>query len=65
MDKDKCHIEELHPEMLQVIGTAVVHLLAGKETLSRESIADRVHCLYANGLDDAAVQRAVDVLILG
>ncbi|MFB5745755.1 MULTISPECIES: hypothetical protein [Cedecea] len=51
--------------MLQVIGTAVVQLLAGEETLSRESIADMVHKLYAHGLDDAAVQRAVDVLILG
>lgn len=65
MDKGKHVFEEFHPEMLQVIGTAVVQLLAGEETLSRESIADMVHKLYAHGLDDAAVQRAVDVLILG
>ncbi|AJZ89080.1 hypothetical protein RI049_14525 [Cedecea neteri] len=65
MDKDQHAFEELHPETLQVIGAAVVQLLARKEALSRESIADMVHKLYTNGLDDVAVQRAVDVLILG
>lgn len=65
MDKDKHVSEEFHPETLQVIGAAVVQLLARKEALSRESIADMIHKLYASGLDDEAVQRAVDVLILG
>ncbi len=65
MDKDKHASEQLHPETLQVIGAAVVQLLARKEALSRESIADMIHKLYASGLDDIAVQRAVDVLILG
>lgn len=32
MDKDKYVFEEFHPEMLQVIGTAAVQLLAGEET---------------------------------
>ncbi|HEY3987308.1 hypothetical protein [Cedecea sp.] len=65
MDMDKGAFEEFNPEMLQVIGTAVVQLLVGQASLSRESIADMVKVLYANGLDDMAVQRAVDVLILG
>ncbi|MRT56789.1 hypothetical protein GJV11_11750 [Enterobacteriaceae bacterium RIT693] len=65
MDMDKGAFEEFNPEMLQVIGTAVVQLLVGQASLSRESIADMVQVLYANGLDDMAVQRAVDVLILG
>lgn len=65
MGMDKSVTEEFHPDMLQVVGTAVMQLLAREQAISRESIADMVQVVYANNLDDQAVQRAVDLLILG
>ncbi len=65
MGMDKGVTEEFHPDMLLVVGTAVMQLLAREQAISRESIADMVQVVYANNLDDLAVQRAVDLLILG
>lgn len=55
---------ELTPEVTNILGSAVMQILADEEEVSKESIADMIEVLYFDDLEDLAVQLALDALRL-
>ncbi|HEN3602164.1 TPA: hypothetical protein U5E25_003661 [Yersinia enterocolitica] len=64
MDNEKGFFEQAHPHIAQVIGMAVIELLADEAEVSRESIAEMIRLLYQGKDVDLAVELAIDVLRL-
>ncbi|HHU4999925.1 TPA: hypothetical protein ACUHNF_004667 [Yersinia enterocolitica] len=64
MDSEQEFFEQQHPEVAQVIGTAVMQLLTESGEVSKESIAEMIEVLYQEEQVTLAVELAIDILRL-
>ena len=55
---------EMHPQIAQVIGMAVMQLLVEKREPSREALIEMIQVLWQGDQVDLAVELALDVLML-
>lgn len=55
---------EMHPQIAQVIGIAVMQLLVEKREPSREALIEMIQVLWHGDQVDLAVELALDVLML-
>ncbi|EMB3264488.1 TPA: hypothetical protein ACS624_002974 [Klebsiella michiganensis] len=55
---------EMHPQIAQVIGIAVMQLLVEKQNISKEGIIETIQVLWQEDQVDLAVELALDVLML-
>ncbi len=55
---------EMHPQIAQVIGVAVMQLLVEKQEPSREALIEMIQVLWQEDQVDLAVELALDVLML-
>lgn len=55
---------EMHPQIAQVIGIAVMQLLIEKREPSREALIEMIQVLWQGDKVDLAVELALDVLML-
>ena len=55
---------EMHPQIAQVIGVAVMQLLVEKQEPSREALIEMIQVLWQGNRVELAVELALDVLIL-
>ncbi|HBR1088954.1 hypothetical protein J8791_13410 [Klebsiella pneumoniae] len=55
---------EMHPQMAQVIGIAIMQLLVEKQEPSREALIEMIQVLWQEDHVDLAVELALDVLSL-
>lgn len=55
---------EMHPQIAQVIGIAVMQLLVEKQNISKEGIIETIQVLWQEDQIDLAVELALDVLML-
>ncbi|SWH51725.1 Uncharacterised protein [Klebsiella pneumoniae] len=55
---------EMHPQIAQVIGIAVMQLLVEKREPSREALIEMIQVLWLGDQPDLAVELALDVLML-
>ncbi|HCT8365963.1 TPA: hypothetical protein OT979_003116 [Klebsiella aerogenes] len=56
-------IAEMHPQIAQVIGIAVMQLLVEKQEPSREALIEMIQVLWQEDKVDLAVDLAIDVLL--
>ena len=54
---------EMHPQIAQVIGIAVMQLLVEKREPSREALIEMIQVLWQGDKVDLAVELALDVLM--
>ncbi|KFC08299.1 hypothetical protein GTGU_01496 [Trabulsiella guamensis ATCC 49490] len=64
MSNEDRFFAELHPEVVSVIGSAVMQLLVEEQEISRESIIEMIQVLWQEDSADLAVELAIDVLSL-
>ncbi|MFT4273089.1 MAG: hypothetical protein QM578_18930 [Pantoea sp.] len=62
MEMDGEFFGNLHPDVMHVLGTALMQLLVDEAELSREALVETIKVLYQDGDADLAVELAVDVL---
>ncbi|EJN1486961.1 hypothetical protein ACYBDH_10190 [Klebsiella pneumoniae] len=55
---------EMHPQIAQVIGIAVMQLLVEKRESSREALIEMIQVLWQGNRVELAVELALDVLML-
>lgn len=55
---------EMHPQIAQVIGTAVMQLMVEKREVTTEAIVETIQVLWQEDDVDLAVELALDVLRL-
>ncbi|EPM4183924.1 TPA: hypothetical protein ACK8T7_003152 [Klebsiella aerogenes] len=55
---------EMHPQIAQVIGIAVMQLLVEKQEPSREALIEMIQVLWQEDQVDLAVELGIDVLSL-
>ncbi|MFI2854543.1 hypothetical protein ACH677_20710 [Klebsiella aerogenes] len=55
---------EMHPQIAQVVGIAVMQLLVEKQEPSRETLIEMIQVLWQEDQIDLAVELAIDVLSL-
>ncbi|MCJ1855294.1 hypothetical protein JQ776_17680 [Klebsiella quasipneumoniae subsp. similipneumoniae] len=55
---------EMHPQIAQVIGVAVMQLLVEKQEPSREALIEMIQVLWQEDQVDLAMELAMDVLML-
>ncbi|HHX3104708.1 TPA: hypothetical protein ACU8I5_005791 [Klebsiella pneumoniae] len=55
---------EMHPQIAQVIGIAVMQLLVEKREPSREALIEMIQVLWQGNRVELAVELALDVLML-
>ncbi|WP_270843798.1 hypothetical protein [Klebsiella aerogenes] len=55
---------EMHPQIAQVVGIAVMQLLVEKQEPSREALIEMIQVLWQENQIDLAVELAIDVLSL-
>lgn len=55
---------EMHPQIAQVIGIAVMQLLVERREPSREALIEMIQVLWQGDQVDLAVELALDVLML-
>lgn len=55
---------EMHPQIAQIIGMAVMQMLVEKREPSREALIEMIQILWQEDQDDLAVELAIDVLSL-
>ncbi|EIW3896809.1 TPA: hypothetical protein NIV70_002057 [Klebsiella pneumoniae] len=55
---------EMHPQIAQIIGIAVMQLLVEQREPSREALIEMIQILWQEDQDDLAVELAIDVLSL-
>ncbi|SCC65554.1 hypothetical protein [Kosakonia oryziphila] len=53
---------ELHPQVAEVLGIAVLQLLAERREPSREALLEVIQVLWQEGDADLPVELAIDVL---
>ncbi|HBV6188228.1 TPA: hypothetical protein MD269_004843 [Klebsiella pneumoniae] len=53
---------QMHPQIAQVIGVAVMQLLVEKQEPSREALIEMIQVLWQEDQVDLAVELAIDVL---
>jgi len=56
--------EQAHPFIVEVIGTAVIELLAEQKEVSKASIVEMIQVLFQGEDADLAVELAIDILTL-
>ena len=61
MERDK-FFADLHPQIIEVLGTAVMQLLVEKREPSREALIEMIQVLWQEDDVDLAVELALDVL---
>lgn len=55
---------EMHPQIAQIIGMAVMQMLVEKREPSREALIEMIQVLWQGDKVDLAVELALDVLML-
>lgn len=55
---------EMHPQIAQIIGIAVMQLLVEKREPSREALIEMIEVLWQGNRVELAVELALDVLML-
>lgn len=55
---------ELHPQVVEVLGVALLELLANGEEISRAGLVEMIQVLWQEEQVDLAVELALDVLTL-
>lgn len=55
---------EMHPQIAQIIGMAVMQLLVEKREPSREALIEMIQMLWQGNRVELAVELALDVLML-
>lgn len=55
---------ELHPQVVEVLGTAVMQILVDQREPSREALIEMIQLLWQEDDADLAVELAIDVLRL-
>jgi len=63
MDYEDEFFAEMHPQIAQVIGTAVMQLLVERREPSREALIEMIQVLWQGDQADLAVELALDVLM--
>ncbi|ENG0039733.1 TPA: hypothetical protein ACNMRT_002784 [Klebsiella pneumoniae] len=64
MSNEEEFFAKMHPQIAQVIGTAVMQLLVEKQNISKEGIIETIQVLWQEDQVDLAVELALDVLAL-
>lgn len=64
MSHEESFFAEMHPQIAQVIGIAVMQLLVEQRDISKDSIVETIQVLWQEGQVDLAVELALDVLML-
>lgn len=64
MSNEDEFFSEMHPQIAQVIGIAVMQLLIEQREPSREELIEMIHVLWQGDQVDLAVELALDVLML-
>lgn len=64
MTYDDDFFEEMYPQIAQVIGAAVMHLLVEGKEVSNEGIATVIKASWHKDMPDLATEMALDVLQL-
>ena len=64
MSNEDGFFAEMHPQIAQVIGIAVMQLLVEKREPSREALIEMIQVLWLGDQPDLAVELALDVLML-
>lgn len=62
MSNEDGFFAEMHPQIAQVIGIAVMQLLVEKREPSREALIEMIQVLWQEDQVDLAVELAIDVL---
>lgn len=60
MSNEDAFFAEMHPQIAQVIGIAVMQLLVEKQSISKNTIIEMIQVLWQGG----QVELALDVLML-
>ncbi|HFW1650091.1 TPA: hypothetical protein ACIA0V_004393 [Salmonella enterica subsp. enterica serovar Montevideo] len=55
---------ELHPQVIEILGTAVMQILVEQREPSREALIEMIQLLWQEDDADLAVELAIDVLTL-
>ncbi len=64
MSNEDEFFSEMHPQIAQVIGIAVMQLLVEKREPSREALIEMIQMLWQGAKVDLAVELALDVPML-
>lgn len=64
MSKEDEFFAEMHPQIVQVIGIAVMQLLVERREPSREALIEMIQVLWQGNRVELAVELALDVLML-
>ena len=64
MSNEDDFFPEMHPQIAQVIGIAVMQLLVERREPSREAVIEMIQVLCQGDQIDLAVELAMDILIL-
>lgn len=64
MSNEDDFFAEMHPQIAQVIGIAVMQLLVERREPSREAVIEMIQVLCQGDQIDLAVELAMDILIL-
>ena len=64
MSNDDEFFAEMHPQIAQVIGMAVMQILVEGREITKAEIIETIQVLWQEGQVDLAVELALDVLML-
>lgn len=64
MSNDDEFFQQVHPYVVNVLGTALMQLLVQEKELSREALIEMIQVLYQDDDFDLAAELAIDVLSL-
>ncbi|EPX2837875.1 hypothetical protein ACWYEE_005195 [Klebsiella variicola] len=64
MSNENEFFAEMHPQIAQIIGIAVMQLLVEKREPSREALIEMIQVLWQGNRVELAVELALDVLML-
>ncbi|NIG77887.1 hypothetical protein F3J34_30440 [Klebsiella sp. Ap-873] len=64
MASEKDFFAEMHPQVIEILGTAVMQVLVEQREPSREALIEMIQVLWQEEDVDLAVELAIDVLSL-
>lgn len=64
MKSEEKFFAELHPQVVEILGTAVMQILVEQREPSREALIEMIQVLWQEDDVDLAVDLAIDVLSL-
>lgn len=64
MSSEDKFFAEMHPQVIEVLGTAVMQVLVEQREPSREALIEMIQVLWQEDDVDLAVELAIDVLSL-